>query len=81
MGYDQTAPRQAISLNLNEDLVRCASRLTDSLSSTVEGLLAEFVEREDTRRHVQESHVSQVIAGLNRLYAEHGSIADDFSPL
>ena len=81
MGYDRAAPRQAISLCRNEDLARCASRLMEKLSSTVETLLAEFIEQEDTHRGAQDVRVDRVIAGLNRLYAEHGSIAGDFPPL
>ena len=81
MGYDRTAPRQAVNLSLNKDLVRRANRLTGNLSGTVETLLAEFVEREHARRRTKDSGVDGVVAGLNCLCAAHGSIADDFSPL
>jgi antitoxin CcdA len=49
--YDRDAPRRAVNLSLNEDLVTRARRLTGNLSATVESLLADFVEREHEQRH------------------------------
>ncbi len=76
-----TPARQAVNLSLDPTLVRRAKGLTRNLSGTVEDLLTGFVEREEAARRAVDASAARVVAALNRLRAEHGSLADDFSPL
>jgi antitoxin CcdA len=74
------AARQPVNLSLDPAVVRRAHNFTPNLSATVERLLAEFADREDARRRAEAARAGRVLAGLNRLRAKHGSLADDFSP-
>ena len=76
-----TPSRQPVNLSLDPILVRRAKGLTRNLSGTVEALLAEFVERAEAARRAEDARSARVVAALNGLRAEHGSLADDFSPL
>ena len=76
-----TPTRQPVNLSLDPTLVRRAKCLTRNLSGTVEDLLTGFVEREEAARRAADSRAARVVAALNQLRAEHGSLADDFSPL
>jgi antitoxin CcdA len=64
-------------LSLNEDLVAPARSLTGNLSEMVEGLLAEFVEKENARRRAQD----RVVTALNDFHERHGFLSDEFSNL
>ncbi len=81
MGYDRTAPKRAINVSLNDDLVRQARLYTRNLSGTLEDLLQDFVERERVRRRAEDAAVDQVIDGLNAFHKEHGLLSDEFSSL
>jgi antitoxin CcdA len=81
MGYDRTAPRKAVNLSLNEDLVRRARELTRSLSGTVEDLLGDFITREVARRTAEDARVSRLLQAVDRFHAEHGLLSDEFSVL
>jgi antitoxin CcdA len=80
MGYD-AGSRQACNLSLPLDLVQQARRYTDNLSGTVEALLAAWVAREESSADEEAERTKRLLAGLNRLRNEVGSLADDFSPL
>ena len=77
MGYDRTAPKQAISVSLNGDLLRQADLLTGDLDGILETLLAEFVAREERRRR-DDQDIAEVIEAFNAFHAEHGLISDEF---
>jgi antitoxin CcdA len=79
MGYDRTAPRKAVNLSLNEDLVQRARELTRNLSATVEDLLDDFVTREQTRRAAEDARLSRLIEAVDRFHAEHGLLSDTLS--
>ena len=81
MSRSATPTRQPVNLSLDPVLVRRAKTLTRNLSGTVEALLADFVAREEAARRAEDARSSRVVAALNGLHAEHGSLADDFSPL
>ena len=55
--------------------------MTDNLSSAVESLLSEFVERESRERLAKSKAVEATIAAWNRFNAKSGSIADEYSSL
>jgi antitoxin CcdA len=81
VGYDRTAPKRAINVSLNDDLVRQARLYTRNLSGTLEDLLQDFVERERARRRAEDVAVNQVIDGLNAFHFTHGLLSDEFSSL
>lgn len=79
MGFDRTAPKRAINVTLNDDLVRQASAYSQDLSATLESLLDDFVTREHERRRDKDAALDRVIAAFNAFHAEHGLLSDEFS--
>lgn len=79
--YDRTAPRRAVSLLLNEDLVARARSLTRNLSATVEDLLYAYVRQEQARRRAEDAKLAEVISALNAFHEQHGFLSDEFSEL
>ena len=78
----QTPPvKRPVNLLLNETTVQQARVFTRNLSSTVDGLLAEFVARERQLRQHQQQHYAEVAGAWNRFEAAHGSFADEHSTL
>lgn len=78
MGYDRDAPKCALSLDLNEDLVRRARAMSPDLSHTVERLLAEHVARRDAGR---QARIDAAIADHNAFVREHGLVGEEFDPV
>jgi antitoxin CcdA len=78
MGYDRTAPKKAINVTVNEDLLRQVRALTRSLSGTLEDLLAAFVAQERARRRDEDEQVDRLILRINALHAEHGLLSSEF---
>jgi len=74
--FDTAAPKRPVNLSLNQDLVAKARRLTEN---EVEGLLAEFVERQAAERdeHAQSLRRSAHVA--NAFLERNGSLSDEFS--
>lgn len=79
--YDRSAPRRAVNLSLNEDLLARARAVTRNLSSTVEELLAGFLHEDQIRRRVEDERLAEVITAVNAAHAEHGLLSDEFSSL
>lgn len=79
--YDPNAPKRAVNMTLNEDLVRRARAYTSNLSEQVERLLAEFVTSEQRRRLDEDGRLDAAIDASNAFYDAHGSFADDHSNL
>ncbi len=79
--YDTSARKRPVNLTLNEDLVAQARELTDNLSSVVEGLLADYVERSGVDREERRRSLERVIAAWNAHAVQRGSLADEYSPL
>ncbi len=79
--YDISARKRPVNLTLNEDLVAHARELTDNLSGVVETLLADYVERAGLDQEQRKRALADTIAAWNAHDAEHGSLADDYSPL
>jgi antitoxin CcdA len=78
----QTSPaKRPVNLLLSETTVKQARAFTRNLSSTVDGLLAEFVARERQLRQDQQQHYAEVSGAWNRFEEAHGSFADDHSTL
>ncbi len=81
MAYDRTAPKRAINVSLNDDLVRQARTYTRNLSGTIEDLLGEFLAGEQERRRAEDAAVDRIIDGLNAFHRRHGLLSDEFSTL
>lgn len=79
--YNRSAPRRAVNLSLNEDLVARAKRSTRNLSSTVEELLAGYVQQEQARRRAEDEKLDEVITALNAFNERHGFLSDEFPNL
>jgi antitoxin CcdA len=79
--YDRNAPRRAVNLSLNEDLVARAKKSTRNLSATVEELLASYVQQEQARRRAEDEKLDEVISALNAFHERHGFLSDEFSTL
>jgi antitoxin CcdA len=79
--YDRNAPRKAVNLSLNEDLVLRAKGLTRNLSGTVEELLADYVRREQARKRAEDDRLDEVISALNARHERDGFLSDEFSNL
>ncbi len=73
--------KRPVNLLLNEATVQQARVYTRNLSSTVDGLLAEFVARERQLRQDQKQHFAEVAVAWNRFEDTHGSFADEHSTL
>ena len=81
MSYDRTAPKRAINVSLNGDLVRQARLYTRNLSGTLEDLLGDFIVRERARRRDEDAALDRVVGALNAFHTEHGLLSDEFSGL
>jgi antitoxin CcdA len=79
--YDATAPKRALNLSLNVDLVAQARELTSNLSAQVESLLADFVAQRKGVLEQNKRELEQAAGGWNTFVREHGSFADEFSTL
>ena len=79
--YDRNAPRRAVNLSLNEDLVARAKKSTRNLSATVEKLLADHLQQEQARRRAEDEKLDEVISALNAFNERHGFLSDEFSNL
>jgi antitoxin CcdA len=80
-GYNRKAPRKAVNLSLNEDLVLRAKGLTRNLSETVEDLLADYVRREQARKQAEDDQLEEVIDALNARHERDGLLSDEFPSL
>jgi antitoxin CcdA len=81
MGYDQAAPKRAVNMTLNEDLVRRARFITPNLSETVETLLAAYVDDAERRAAHRERQIAAHIAASDAFVAKYGTLADEFGNL
>ena len=80
-GYDHRAPRRAVNLSLNSDLLARVKPLTSNLSRTVEDLLVGFVRDEQARRRAEDEEIDEVVSALNASHERHGFLSDEFSTL
>jgi antitoxin CcdA len=81
MGFDRAAPKRAVNMTLNEDLVRRARGITQNLSETVETLLAAYVDDAEEHAARREQQIAAHIAASNAFVAKYGSLADEFGNL
>ena len=76
-----TGLKRPVNLTLNEDLIAKAKTYTPNLSATVEGLLAEYVLRQQ-QASVQRARLADACSSSwNALHASVGSFADEHTTL
>ncbi|MBI5331797.1 MAG: type II toxin-antitoxin system CcdA family antitoxin [Betaproteobacteria bacterium] len=73
--------KRPVNLLLNEETVQHARRLTPNLSATVEGLLADYVARQEHASEARQRQADEVADAWNRFHAAHGALADEHSTL
>lgn len=73
--------KRPVNLLLSEDSVRQARQYTDNLSATVDGLLADFIARQQEACLSRQQRCDAVAEVWNRFHAAHGAFADDYSTL
>ncbi|MDQ6647412.1 MAG: type II toxin-antitoxin system CcdA family antitoxin [Pseudomonadota bacterium] len=79
--YNLDAPKKALNLSLNTDLVVQARQFTDNLSNEVETMLVNFVaEKKGLRREHMQS-LQRAAQNWNNFVEKHGSFADEYSTL
>jgi antitoxin CcdA len=71
---DPKAPRKAVNLSINSDLLRQARELGVNLSKTLEGQLEQLIRAERARRWQEENR--EAIEEYNRWVEEHGVFSD-----
>lgn len=79
--FDVNAPKRAVNMTLNEDLVRAARRHTGNLSAEVEQLLAAWLVREQGGADEEQKRLDAALDEWNDFYDGHGSFADEHSTL
>jgi antitoxin CcdA len=80
-GFDSSSRKRPVNLTLNESLVNQAKTLTDNLSSVVELLLTDFVERAQRERLQKTKIVDAAMVSWNQFNSDSGSIADEYASL
>lgn len=77
-GYDESAPKERVGIDVNEDLLRLARSRTDDLSRTIEGLLADWARRGVPGPDDAE-HRRRVVESWNAFDEKHGRFAEEWA--
>jgi antitoxin CcdA len=81
MGYDRTAPKRPVNLNLNADLIeRCRSGVAN-FSAHVEALLAADLAQRQARAEAERVRTERAIEAFSALYKQHGSLSEEMQSL
>jgi antitoxin CcdA len=81
MGFDRSAPKRPVNLNLNADLVeRCRSEV-DNLSAHVEALLAADLEKRMEAAKAEQQRTDLAVEAFAALYEDHGSLSEEIQRL
>ncbi len=81
MGYDRSAVRRPVNVNINSDLVERCKQSVDNFSAYVERLLAEDLERREWREAAEKAATEQAIDAFAALYYAEGSLSEEFQDL
>ena len=77
----QSSRKRPVNLTLNEGLVEQAHSYTDNLSATIDGLLAEYVQRQQNLDLDRQKAAIARAMEWNAVNARVGSFADEHSTL
>lgn len=81
MGYNHSAAKRPVNLNLNVDLVeRCRSEV-GNLSAHVETLLAADLEQRQMRAAAETARTEAAVDAFAALYRDHGSLSEEMQGL
>jgi antitoxin CcdA len=81
MGFDHSAPKRPVNLNLNSDLVEQCRSGVANLSAHVEQLLAADLEQRQSRIEAETQRTERAIDAFAALYDEHGSLSEEMQNL
>ena len=81
MGFDSSAPKRPVNLNLNSDLVEQCRSGIGNLSAQVEQLLAADLQRRQSSLDAEKRRTAQAIDAFAALYQEHGSLSEEMQSL
>jgi antitoxin CcdA len=81
LGFDRSAPKRAVNLNLNSDLVEQCRSGVSNLSAYVEDLLAADLALRQAKFEAQKQRTEQAIDAFSALYHEHGSLSEGLQNL
>jgi antitoxin CcdA len=77
VGFDRSAPRRPVNLNLNSDQVeRCRSEVSN-LSAHVEALLVADLEKRAAAAAAEKRRTEHAIDAFATLYQTHGSLSEE----
>jgi antitoxin CcdA len=81
LGFDRSAPKRLVNLNLNSDLVEHCRSGVSNLSAYVEDLLAADLALRKAKLEAQKKRTEQAIDAFADLYHEHGSLSEELQNL
>jgi antitoxin CcdA len=81
LGFDRSAPKRLVNLNLNSDLVEQCRSGVSNLSAYVEDLLAADLALRKAKLEAQEKRTARAIDAFADLYREHGSLSEELQNL
>jgi antitoxin CcdA len=77
VGYNHSAPKRPVNLNLNSDLVEQSKVGVDNFSAYVEELLAADLAHRGARADAERARTEAALEGFAALYREHGSLSEE----
>jgi antitoxin CcdA len=77
MGYDRTAPKRPVNLNLNSDLVEHFRGEVPNLSAHVEELLAADLARRELQAEEERMKTRQAVEFFSALHSEYGTLSEE----
>jgi antitoxin CcdA len=81
VGFDHSAPRRPVNLNLNSDLIEHCRSEVGNLSAHVEELLAADLERRAAAAASEKRRNDHAIDAFTALYEAHGSLPEEMQNL
>ena len=81
MGFDHSAPKRPVNLNLNSDLVEQCRSGIGNLSAHVEQLLAADLQQRQSQLEAEKRRTEQAIDAFTALYEKHGSLSEELQGL
>jgi antitoxin CcdA len=81
LGFDHSAPKRPVNLNLNSDLIEQCRSGVSNLSAYVEDLLAADLEQRQAKLDAKKQRTAQAINAFVELYHEHGGLSEEMQKL
>jgi antitoxin CcdA len=81
VGFDRSAPKRPVNLNLNSDLVDRYRAAVGNLSAHVEQLLAADLEKRTSAAEAEKRRTERAIDAFSALYETHGSLSEEMQGL